>query len=108
MAYLPDDNGNMICDDCWHHCTGEPCPQIHCRCACHPEPPPPAGSLMKLAGRMAGGGWQRALELDDRPAVALANLAADIEAEARPDLQQLLDERFQWPALRRERHRRAA
>lgn len=54
MAYYPDDDGNVICDDCWYGCDGTPCPQIHCRHDCHPEAHRyPAGALMDHARRIA-------------------------------------------------------
>lgn len=91
---LQETDGGLVCRDCMTFCyfgskVLTPCDVDGCTCdACE---------------RL-----RRALELDDRPDAALANIARDLEAEARPDLQELLDERYGWPTLRTERHWSAA
>lgn len=100
MAYM-EDGGQITCDDCWYGCDGTPCAQIHCRHTCHPEAHRhPPGALMDHARRLARDSI-RAAAMDDRTYPALANIARDLEAEARPDLQELLDERFGWPTRSR-------
>lgn len=107
MAYYPDDDGNLICDDCWYGCDGTPCPQVHCKHTCHPESHRyPPGALMDHARRLSrdfifATAARRAAELDDRPEPALANLARDLEAEARPDVDALMVERFGRPTRSR-------
>lgn len=79
-GYEPELNEEGWCRDCGAFCwqptpTPAPCEVDGCECPrCERA--------------------RRAAELDDRPAPALQNLARDIEAEARPDLDALMVERF--------------
>lgn len=71
--YAADTDGAVVCVDCLHGaCVSSlPCEEEACECECN-----------------------RARELDDRPADKLRVVAAELAAENRPALRDLLAERF--------------
>lgn len=86
MTYV-DDDGGMVTETCLYHCAPgrpAPCEGADCECGCHRSSEPYVDP-------------ERARELDNRPAAALENLARDMEAESRPDVAELVAERFGRP-----------
>lgn len=82
----PDGAGRPLCPECAFAACQRPtryiCDDEHCGCVCRQDTEDRA---------------DRARELDNRPAAALANVARDMEAEARPDVAGLVAERFGRP-----------
>lgn len=89
MTYVDDGEGGMICVDCSVGQCPSDCRAEHCRCGCR--------SPLDVRTR-AQQAYERALE-QDRPDVALANIARDIEGE-RHDAGALTTERFGRPTRR--------
>lgn len=82
---LQDTDGGPMCRDCLQWCyfgtPAPPCDVDGCTCPrCEQA--------------------RRAVELDDRPYAALANIARDIERENQPDARDLTAERFGKPTRR--------
>src|SRR5690606_1756380 len=76
-TYVSDDNGGTLCVDCAGRCSRAlpvRCDDPWCECACNHD--------------------GRARDLDDRPASTLAAIAAEIERENRPTVEQLMAERY--------------
>jgi hypothetical protein len=92
-VYVEDSSGGCVCEDCGYGAcitTGWVCIARHCQCGCR--------SLTRdddlEPEHQVADDAQRAVELDDRPRAALESVARDLEAEARPGVEELRRERF--------------
>jgi hypothetical protein len=89
--YVEDQSGGVVCADCavgaCISVAGWQCEAEHCRCDCRDLDDPDT----------ALGAIYRARELDDRPGHVLDSIARDMEAEARPDVAELMAERYGQP-----------
>ena len=76
-TYVDDDYGGTLCVDCAGRCSSAlpvRCDDPWCECVCNHD------------GRVH--------DLDDRPASTLAAIAAEIERENRPTVEELMAERY--------------
>lgn len=93
-TYASDTDGTVICVDCLHGgcvTAGRPCEAEDCRCECRIR----AGVYELLDGLHERA--RRAREVDERHPDKLDVIAAELEHEARPDVQDLTAERFRRP-----------
>lgn len=117
--YAADEDGACVCIDCIHGgCvrSSMPCEAEHCQCDCNrdengallcdgdpagnPYPHTCAADGVMNCTACAYQPHVRARELDDRPDDKLHVIAAEIELEAKPSVEELMVERY-GPAPRR-------